>query len=64
MDKVMVHIGLALLAIKGICEVNTECDNCPLADFCYVDAFYDTPSKWNPEIFPSAIVALTMGEEE
>lgn len=62
MNKVMVHIGLALLAIKGICETNTRCDNCPLADFC-CDGLYDTPIMWNPENFPNAIVTLTMGKE-
>lgn len=64
MNEVMVHIGLALLAIKGICEVNTECDNCPLGDFCYDDGFCATPSTWNPEKFPNAIVTLTTREEE
>lgn len=63
MCKVMVHIGLALLAIKRICETNTRCDNCPLADFCYCDGFYDTPSMWNPENFPNVSVTLTMGKE-
>ena len=63
MEKICVHIGLSLFAIKKLCEKQCTCTNCPLWDFCESENIID-PSFWDSETFPNitVILELTSGD--
>lgn len=52
MDRVCIHIGVSLLAIKRMCETREECGGCPLYKFCGDNGIQ--PWKWKNELFPDA----------
>ena len=65
MEKVCIHIGLSLFAIKKMCESQGNCGNCPLLNFCSNDGWGSKPWGWNEELLPDAglMLELTDGNE-
>lgn len=64
MDRVCIHIGLSLFAIKRMCETQERCARCTLYHFCE-----DTnlnPREWKNELMPDAGLMwdLTEGKEK
>lgn len=53
-----IHIGLALLAMKKVCEREDVCTRCPLYCFCGADNTLESPSDWTNDMFPNLIVPL------
>lgn len=62
MDKVCVHIGLSLFAIKRMCETMKYCKDCPLYTFCGEGNFMDDPCSWDDKVLPDAGITLDLTE--
>lgn len=60
MEKICVHIGLSLFAIKKLCEKQCTCTNCPLWDFCKSPSSVGTPNVWDSDTFPNVTVVLEL----
>ena len=60
MEKICIHIGLSLFAIKKLCEKQCTCSVCPLWDFCKSTNNLDTPMGWNSDAFPNVAVILDL----
>lgn len=60
MDKVCIHIGMSLFAIKRMCEPRKQCDGCPLFDFC--EDTGSRPWEWKNELLPDAGLMLDLTE--
>lgn len=60
MEKICVHIGLSLFAIKKLCEKHCTCTNCPLWDFCRSTHSLDSPHTWDFDKFPNIAVMLEL----
>ena len=65
MEKVCIHVGLSLFAIKKLCESQGNCGNCPLLNFCSNDVWGSEPCECNYELLPDAglILVLTDGND-
>lgn len=65
MERAFIHIGLSLFAIKKMCESQSNCENCPLLNFCSNDGWAYEPYGWNEELLPDARVVMdfTDGKE-
>ena len=59
MEKICIHIGLSLFAIKELCEKQDTCSNCPLWDFC-TSTHSDSPIEWDFDTFPNVAVVLEL----
>lgn len=57
-----VHIGMAMLAIKALCDTHPLCENCPLTSFCMRDGWSRNPCTWEAEHFPNVNVELQLTE--
>lgn len=62
MEKVCIHIGLSLFAIKKLCESQETCTNCQLRDFCISQHTLglDSPHLWDFDTFPNIAVMLKL----
>lgn len=65
MEKICVHIGLALFAIKKICLSHETCQDCPLRHCCRGIADFAHPVLWDSNRFPNieVVMDLTTGRE-
>lgn len=64
MEKVYIHIGLSLFAIKKLCDSQETCTNCPLWDFCKSTHSLDSPDDWDFNTFPNVAVILELTDSE
>lgn len=64
MEKIYVHIGISLFAIKKLCEKQHRCTDCPFWSFCPTHSF-DSPDEWESDTLPNVgvILGLTDGNE-
>ena len=60
MEKVCIHIGLSLFAIKKLCESQETCTNCALWYFCKSPHSLDSPREWDFDTFPNISVTLNL----
>lgn len=63
MEKVCIHIGLSLFAIKKLCESQSNCANCPLLNFCSNDGWGCEPSEWHEDFLPDAGLVLDLTDD-
>ena len=60
MEKICVHIGLALFAIKGLCESHGTCYDCPMRPWCKGIEGVVYPDDWDSDRFPNIAVLLEL----
>lgn len=63
MDKVCVHIGLSLFAVKCMCESMECCKVCPLCVFCEGN-FTSAPCSWDDKVLPDVDITVHLTETE
>lgn len=60
MEKIYVHVGFALLAVKEMCASRVNCVDCPMYHFCKDIQSAICPANWDFDTFPNIVVGLEL----
>ena len=61
--EVNVHIGLALVAMRELCNHHEGCVDCPLSSFCRSTNGF-VPSLSDPNTYPNLIVKVALSVDK